>query len=72
MPYKDLEEAFNALHEDSVVEFLKADAELMGLPWHEYCYKFGIVGVAQDRRVKRHEVQYDPDYLSKDDNKEVM
>lgn len=67
MPYRDLEEAFDALHEESVEEFLRADAQQKGIPWHQYCYMYGIMGDAQVRRVKRHEVQYDPDYLSKDE-----
>ena len=58
MPHRfnDFEEAFNDLHEKSVEEYLKADAERQGIPWSEYCYMHGIVGTAQVRRIKRHEV----------------
>lgn len=64
MPFKSLEEAFDALHEEDVEAFLKVDAEAQGIPWHEYCYKYGIVGTAQKNRIKRHEAQFDPDLLT--------
>lgn len=63
MRYKDLEEAFNALHDESVEEFLKADAARLGIPWHEYCYTNGIMGKAQNLRVGRHEIQFDPNLV---------
>lgn len=66
MSFKSLQEAFDSLHEEAVEEFLRADAAQLGIPWHEYCYKFGIVGRAQDRKAKRHEVQYDPDHFAEE------
>jgi hypothetical protein len=56
MPPKSLEETFQELHDDTTIEFLMEDAKRRGIPWHKYCYKYGIVGKAQNRRIKRHEV----------------
>lgn len=56
---KSLEESFQELNDATTIEFLKEDAKRLGIPWHKYCYKFGIIGEAQKRRHKRHTVQYD-------------
>lgn len=66
MSFKSVQEAFDALHEEAVEEFLRADAEQEGIPWHVYCTKYGIVGRAQDRKAKRHEAQYDPDQFAEE------
>lgn len=50
------EEAFDDLHEKSVEEFLREHAKSLGIPWSEYCYDAGILGAAQHRRIRRHEV----------------
>lgn len=56
---KTLAESFQELNDDTTIEFLKEDARRSGIPWHIYCYRNGILGDAQKRRIRRHEVQYD-------------
>lgn len=55
--YKTVEEAISDINEASAEEFLKEDARREGLPWHVYCYKYGIVGKSQRLRIKRHEAK---------------
>ena len=56
MRFNSFDEAFDDLHNDTVEQVLREDAERQGIPWSDYCYKYGIVGAAQQRRVRRHEV----------------
>ena len=59
MPPKTLEESFQELNDSTTIEILKEDARRQGVPWHVYCYRYGVIGDAQKRRIRRHEVQYD-------------
>lgn len=61
---KTVEEAISDINEVGADEFLKEDAKRLGIPWHEYCYRFGVLGEAQRRRIRRHEAQHDPDWTS--------
>jgi hypothetical protein len=67
-PKPTLEESFNEVNEDAATQFLRADARRQGLPWHEYCRKWGIEGEAAKRRKRRHETTFSP--LASDLNQE--
>lgn len=54
--FSNFQEAFDDLHDKSVEEYLRQDAKLQGLTWADYCYKYDIIGGAQQRRIWRHEV----------------
>ena len=44
------------MKEQTGEDLMRADAESLGLTWNEYCVKYGLVGPAQERRARRHEL----------------